>query len=99
MVTEGPRYRAFLSYNHEADHWVAEPLRHALQQFAKPFYARRAIDVFRDKDDLSANPALWPRIEQSLRDSEYFLLLASTGAARSRWVKREMDCWLRLHGG
>jgi WD40 repeat protein len=92
-------YKAFISYSHAADGQFAPALQSALHKFARPFYMLRAIQVFRDRTDLSANPALWPVIEKALNESEYFLLLASPEAARSRWVKREIDHWLKRHDG
>jgi MTH538 TIR-like domain (DUF1863) len=92
-------YKAFLSYSHEADSALAGELQHSLQQFAKPYYVRRAISVFRDQTDLGANPGLWSRIAEMLDASEYLLLLASPSATQSRWVKREIDHWLTAHGG
>lgn len=98
-MAEKPRYRAFISYSHAVDQQLAERLQHALQQFGKPFYARRALDIFRDQTDLSANPAFWPRIVEALDAAEFFLLFASPRAAQSKWVKREIDHWLRRHDG
>jgi WD40 repeat protein len=51
--------------------------------------------IFRDKTSLSANPALWHSIEQALSVSEYFLLLAAPSSAKSSWVQREVQWWLR----
>ena len=34
-------------------------------------------------------------IEKALSESEYFLLLASPHSARSSWVQREIDWWIR----
>jgi WD40 repeat protein len=51
--------------------------------------------VFLDKTSLSANPALWPTIEQALGQSEYFLLLASRASANSHWVQQEVNWWLQ----
>lgn len=50
--------------------------------------------IFRDQTNLSANPALWSAIEQALSESEYFLLMASSQSAQSKWVKRELVWWL-----
>ena len=86
-------YAAFISYSHTADDRFAEGLQKALHQFAKPWYKIRALHVFRDQTNLSANPALWKSIEQALRDSSYFLLLASPEAAGSKWVRREIEFW------
>ena len=51
--------------------------------------------VFLDKTNLSANPALWPNIEQALSCSEWFLLMASAEAAQSKSVKKEVDWWIK----
>lgn len=88
-------YKAFMSYSHAADGKLAPALQSAIHRFAKPWYRLRAIHVFRDKTSLSVNPALWPSIEKALSESEYFILLASPQAAKSRWVKQEIDHWLR----
>jgi WD40 repeat protein len=88
------RYKAFISYSHDADNRLAPALRTALHGFAKPWYRLRAMRVFRDETGLAITSALWPSIEAALLDSEYFLLLASPDAAASEWVQREVACWL-----
>jgi WD40 repeat protein len=87
-------YKAFISYSHAADGLLAPALRDGLQQFARPWYRLRSMRVFRDETSLSNTPELWPSIEEALRGSEYFLLLASPNAARSVWVKREIEYWI-----
>lgn len=89
-----PSYKAFISYSHAADDALAPALQSGLQAFARPWYARRAMRVFRDQTNLAANPALWPHIEQALSCSEWFLLMASVEAAQSRWVKKEIRWWI-----
>src|SRR4029453_13283185 len=93
-----PRHAAFISYNRDADGTVAEALQAALHQFAKPWYRLRALRVFRDDSSLSANPGLWSSVQSALDDSEYLILLASPNAARSMWVDREVEYWLRAKG-
>jgi hypothetical protein len=88
------RFHAFMSYSHAADGRFAPALQAALQRFAKPWYRRRALHIFRDKTNLSATPGLWPTIERALADSQHFILLASPEAGRSQWVQREVDWWL-----
>src|SRR5262245_44153120 len=88
------KYNAFISYSHAADGRLAPALQHAFHRFAKPLFRMRALRVFRDKENLSANPALWPAIEAALGDSEHFLLLASPESAKSPWVEREVHWWL-----
>jgi WD40 repeat protein len=88
-------YTAFISYSHAVDGRLAPALQNALHRFAKPWYRLRALRVVRDQASLSANPALWPSIEKGLKDSEFFILLASPDAARSPWVQRETAYWRR----
>ncbi len=87
------RYNAFVSYSHAVDGRLAPALRDGLHQFAKPLYRLRALNVFRDKASLAANPALWSAIEAALTGSEYFILLASPEAAGSPWVTKEVEFW------
>ncbi len=65
-----------------------------MQRFAKPWYRMRALRIFLDTADLTANPALWPSIEDGLSSSRWFILLASEDAAASKWVNREAQWWI-----
>lgn len=87
------KYNAFISYSHAQDSDLAPHLETALETFAKPLFKQRALNIFRDANDLSASPDLWGKIEEGLINSEYFILLASPKAAQSRWCKKEVDCW------
>jgi WD40 repeat protein len=87
-------YDGFISYSHAADGKLAPALQSALQRFAKPWYRRRALRIFRDQTSLAATPELWPTIQSALDDAKYFLLLASPEAAQSKWVRREVAHWL-----
>ncbi|MCC7373587.1 MAG: hypothetical protein IT581_02955, partial [Verrucomicrobiales bacterium] len=68
----GRRYRAFLSYSTAADGGLAPALQRGLQRFAKPWFRRRALRVFRDATGLGITPALWDSIETALRESDFF---------------------------
>jgi WD40 repeat protein len=87
-------YNAFISYSREADTRNARAMRSALQRFTKPWYRLRALDVFLDESDLAASPGLWSRIEAGLANAGFLILLASPHAARSQWVRREVEYWL-----
>ena len=87
------RYQGFMSYSHAADGKLAPAIHSALHGIAKPWYRLRAMHVFSDRSNLSANPALWPSIQQALADSDFFLLLASPEAAGSKWVRQEIQWW------
>jgi WD40 repeat protein len=89
------RYRAFVSYHHESDARLASALQQSLSRIAKPWYRLRTMRIFLDKTSLSANPALWPTIEQALGQTDYFLLLASPASASSNWVQQEVHWWLQ----
>src|SRR5262245_6352656 len=89
------QYDVFISYNRQADETVAALVQRKLQQFAKPVFSRRALHVFRDDANLSANPGLWTSIERALDDTEALLVLASPAAAASPWVGQEIGYWRR----
>lgn len=88
-----PRYDAFLSYSHAADGRFGPRLQALLEGFARSG-SRRALRVFRDEQNLAANPDLWGSIEEALAASEWFVLLASPAAAQSPWVDKEVVWWL-----
>ncbi len=87
-------YDAFLSYSHSADDRLAPTLQSSLQKFAKPWHRLKAINVFRDKTSLAANPGLWTSICDALDLTKYFVLLASPESAQSIWVQKEISHWL-----
>ena len=87
-------YDGFISYSHAADDLLAPRLQAGLQRFAKPWWKRRALRIFRDEASLSANPHLWSSITDALDGSRWFVLLLSPDAAKSEWVNREVEYWL-----
>jgi WD40 repeat protein len=87
------RYDAFISYSHAADGALAPAVQRALQTLARPWNRRRALEVFRDQTGLAVSPGLWSSIVAGLDESEYFVLLASPGAADSPWVNQEVEHW------
>ena len=86
-------YDGFVSYSHAADGLLAPRLQAGLQRFAKPWWQRRALRIFRDESSLSANPHLWESIVEAMDDSEWLVLLLSPEAAESEWVNREIEYW------
>lgn len=91
-------YKAFISYSHAVDGDLGRVLERSLERFAKRWYRRRRIRVFRDQTTLALTPHLWPTIEAALSDSEYLVLIASPEAAASQWVGREVEHWLQNRG-
>ena len=86
-------YDGFISYSHAADGLLAPRLQAGLQRFAKPWWKRRAVRIFRDESSLSANPHLWSSITDALDASGWFVLLLSPDAAASEWVNQEIAYW------
>ena len=86
-------YDGFISYSHAADGLLAPRLQAGLQRFAKPWWKRRAVRIFRDESSLSANPHLWSSITDALDMSGWFVLLLSPDAASSEWVNQEIAYW------
>ncbi|GAA3944173.1 toll/interleukin-1 receptor domain-containing protein [Microbacterium soli] len=91
-------YQAFISYSHSADGAFAPALQRGLQQFARSWRQRRAMEVFRDETGLAVDPDLWGAITTALDASEWFLLLASPQAAASHWVGQEIQHCLATKG-
>jgi WD40 repeat protein len=92
------KYKSFISYSRAADSRLAPEIKSALQGFAKAWYKLRAIQVFCDQTNLTANPDLWNSIEKNLADSEYFIYLASPQAAQSKWVRKEIEFFHNKRG-
>ena len=88
-------YDAFISYAHGADEPLARAVQHSLQTIGKRWYRRRALRVFRDDTNLEAAPSLWNAVEKALYQSRFLVLFASSRAADSGWVAREVEWWLR----
>ena len=87
-------YDGFISYSHAADGLLAPRLQAGLQRFAKAWWKRRALRLFRDESSLSANPHLWSSIAEALDTSGWFVLLLSPDAAQSEWVAQEIEYWI-----
>ena len=88
------KYDAFLSYSHAQDTDLGTSLEKALEKFAKPTFKRRALEIFRDANDLSLASDLGDKIRTGLEDSKYFVCMASQKYAQSKWCGREVDYWL-----
>ena len=91
-------YDAFISYAHEADQAFAPVVQRGLQQLAKPWNRRRAMEVFRDETSLAVSPGLWPSIRDALDASRWFVRPASPEAARSHWMGKEIAHWVSCKG-
>jgi hypothetical protein len=91
-------YNAFISYSHTSDREIAIALERSSERFAKPWYRRRQLRVFRDETGLSTNPGLWTSVRSVLDQSQWLIVLASPAAAKSRWVNQEIAHFHQTHG-
>ncbi|WP_149256896.1 TIR domain-containing protein [Actinomadura sp. K4S16] len=91
-------YDAFLSYNQEADQWLALLLKQGLHRFTAPWYGRRALHVFLDDTSMSATANMRAEIRPALDRSRFFILLAGPESAASPWVDWELKNFLETHG-
>jgi hypothetical protein len=90
-------YDAFISYN-QGDKPIAQALRSVIQTIGKPWWKARSLNVFLDATSLSAAPSLWAAIESRLSRSRYLILLASHASATSKWVDKEVACFIGPDG-
>lgn len=92
------QYDVFISYSHENSGDLPQAIQRGLEKFARPWYKRWALRVFRDTSGLSVNEALWPRIADAIHNSRNFILLASPQAAISPWVQKEVKERINMGG-
>jgi hypothetical protein len=89
-------YQYFISHA-SADLALAIKLRTGLQSFNKNWTMFRAASVYLDETNLPAKPDIRTAIDEAVRASEYFVLLASPAAADSSWVLHEIEVFLETH--
>jgi hypothetical protein len=95
------RYKAFISYAH-ADEAFAASLHDRLERFVVPAQlrgvdaGRRLGTLFRDREELASGGSLSQRILDAIEDAEYLIVVCSDAAARSTWVNREIEAFLRV---
>ena len=90
-------YDAFLSYAHR-DKEVTSAIQKGLHQIGRRVGQLRALRVFRDDTNLTANPDLWAKISEALDESRFMIVVLSPQSAASHWVNEEVKYWLKHHG-
>ncbi len=86
-------YDAFLSYAHR-DRQVTTAIQKGLHQIGRRVGQLRALRVFRDDTNLTANPDLWAKITDALDSSRFMIVVLTPQAAASHWVNEELTYWL-----
>src|SRR5271154_3197956 len=90
-------YDAFLSYTHR-DRPVVSGIQKGLHHIGRRVGQLRALRVFRDDTNLTANPDLWGKITEALQDSRFMIVVLSPQSAASHWVNEEVKHWLDQRG-
>jgi hypothetical protein len=106
--SKNPRYWFFISYSHK-DHREAARIQRAIESFSIPADLRNAsprfpslpkkpAPAFRDREGLPSSHDLSAEIRSALASSASLLVICSRSSAKSRWVAREIEVFLELHG-
>lgn len=89
-------YAAFISHSGSMD--IAERISHHISRVGLSpwqFSKWSGLKVFFDRKQIRTGDPLPHAISDAIKNSQYFVLLASRAAARSKWVSRELELWLR----
>src|ERR1700756_1863162 len=76
------RYWAFLSYSHTDKKWGD--------------WLHKALEIFRDREELPVSADLGSNINEALKESRYLIVICSPRSAQSRWVGEEIKTFKRL---
>jgi hypothetical protein len=90
-------YDAFLSYAHR-DSEVTSAIQKGLHQIGRRLGQLRALRVFRDDTNLTANPDLWGKVTDALDGSRFMIVVLSPQSAASHWVNEEVTYWIANRG-
>lgn len=75
---------------------IPEALRGKSSRFEK--LPKRPAPVFRDRDVLASSHDLTTEIRSALESSSNLVVVCSRSAAKSRWVAREVESFIEIHG-
>ncbi|HEX4293798.1 MAG TPA: toll/interleukin-1 receptor domain-containing protein, partial [Rhizomicrobium sp.] len=106
MVDQLYRYRAFISYRHTPrDRKWARWLIERLETYRTPRALVRAGapsrigHLYRDDDEVPASSDLSHEIENSLRESQFLIVVCSPDTPKSKWVHKEIEFFRSLGRG
>ncbi len=102
MPAKDEEYWAFISYGHADKRWAAR-LQHFFESYSIPPEVRgtlpaRLTPVFRDREVLGAAHNLSEEIRRAIVASRSMVVICSPESAKSVWVKREVELFMRTHG-
>ena len=96
------RFDVFISYRHAPlDSAAAAYLHKALENYKIPKEIQEKIGkkkinrVFRDEEELGASSDLFTEIENSIKSSEYLVVVLSPRYKQSKWCIKEIEAFLK----
>lgn len=96
------RFDVFISYRHSPlDSAAAAYLHKALESYKIPKEIQEKIGkkkinrVFRDEEELGASSDLFTEIENSIKASEYLVVILSPRYKQSKWCMKEIESFLK----
>ncbi|MBQ7903152.1 MAG: TIR domain-containing protein [Oscillospiraceae bacterium] len=96
------RFDVFISYRHsDLDSAAAAYLHKMLENYKIPKEIQEKIGkqrinrVFRDEEELGASSDLFTEIENSIKDSEYLVVILSPRYKESKWCIKEIESFLK----
>ncbi|MBE6866972.1 MAG: toll/interleukin-1 receptor domain-containing protein [Ruminococcaceae bacterium] len=96
------RFDVFISYRHSPlDSAAAAYLHKALENYKIPKEIQKKIGkkkinrVFRDEEELGASSDLFTEIENSIKASEYLVVILSPRYKQSKWCLKEIESFLQ----
>ena len=96
------KFDVFISYRHsDLDSAAAAYLHKALENYKIPKEIQEKIGkkrinrVFRDEEELGASSDLFTEIENSIKESEYLLVVLSPRYKQSKWCLKEIESFLK----
>lgn len=101
------KYIAFISYRHnELDKFVAENLHRLIETYKMPSAVVEKYNitdnnfrrVFRDQEELPLSSNLEDPIVEALKKSQFLIVICSPRLKESKWCKKEIESFIKLHG-
>ena len=99
----GFRYKAFISYRHQApDQQIAKRLHTLIETYRIPSGIRETSGissmgkVFRDQEELPLSSSLSDDIHEALEQSEWLICICSPRYLQSKWCLEELNYYIKL---
>ena len=101
------KYNAFISYRHnDLDKYVAESLQKLIETYKMPKSVIEKYNitdnnyrrVFRDQDELPLSANLEDPIIDALENSQFLIVICSPRLKESKWCKKEIESFIKMHG-